>query len=65
MTIAEVLTKYPEAAGILLEAGIHCVGCHMAGHESLEQGLMTHGLDDKKVQEIVQKINDLIQKEKK
>ena len=65
MAIGEVLTKYPEAAQILFEAGIHCVGCHMAAHESLEQGLQAHGMNDKQVDEVIKKMNDLIKKEKK
>ncbi len=60
MTIKEVLDQCPEAAEVLFEAGIHCVGCHLAAQETLEQGLKAHGLDDKKVQEIVEKINEKV-----
>lgn len=65
MTIKEVLDKYPEAAQILFEAGIHCVGCHMAAMETLEQGLKAHGLDQKQVDEVISKMNDLVKKETK
>lgn len=62
--IRELLEKYPETAEILFEAGIHCVGCHLAAQETLEQGLKAHGLDNKQVEEIVKKINQKITKEK-
>ena len=65
MTIKEALDKYPEAAEILFEAGIHCVGCHMAAHETLEVGLQAHGLTKEQIEEIIKKINDKIAKEKK
>lgn len=53
MNFSEILEKKPEAIGILLENGMHCIGCPMAQMETLEEGCMTHGLDaDKLVKEI-------------
>ena len=43
-----------------METGMHCIGCHMAGQETLEQGLKALGMDDKQVEEIVKKINEKI-----
>ncbi|MFC1801277.1 DUF1858 domain-containing protein [Nanoarchaeota archaeon] len=62
MTILEVVQKCPEAGEILFETGMHCLGCHMAGQETLEQGLKAHGMDDKQVEEIVKKINEKTKK---
>ncbi len=62
MTIGDVLNKYPETAEVLFEAGIHCVGCPMAGHETIEQGLHVHGLDEKQIEEVVKKLNEKITK---
>ena len=31
--------------GILLGAGMHCIGCHVAPTESLEEACMVHGID--------------------
>lgn len=57
-TIAEVLEKKgEEAAEILLEAGMGCVGCAMASGETLEQGCKAHGISDKEIDEIVNKLN--------
>ena len=53
MTFAEIMQKSPEAAWILMEKGMHCMGCSMAGGETLEQGAIMHGIDaDKLVEEI-------------
>ncbi len=65
MKIKDVLDKYPEAAQVLFEGGIHCVGCNMAAEETLEQGLNAHGMDVKQVDEVIKKMNDLIKKETK
>lgn len=53
MTFAEIMQKNPEAAEILMNKGMHCIGCHMAMHETLEQGAIMHGLNpDKLVKEL-------------
>ena len=45
MTIGEILSQAPEAALILLEAGMHCLGCPSAQAETLEEAAMVHGMD--------------------
>ena len=57
MNIAEVVEKYPEAAKVLMEEGLGCIGCVASEFETLEEGLRAHGMDVKK---IVEKINKLI-----
>lgn len=37
MTIGETLRANPEVAPILMEAGMHCLGCPSAQGESLEE----------------------------
>lgn len=62
MTIGDILEKYPEAVEILVKHGFHCVGCHVAGFETLEQGAEAHGIDIKK---LLKEINDAVEKSKK
>ena len=45
MTIGEILRTAPEIAPILMEAGMHCLGCPSAQGESLEEAAMVHGID--------------------
>lgn len=45
MTIGEILRTNPNVAPVLLEAGMHCLGCPSAQAESLEEAAMVHGLD--------------------
>ena len=52
MTIGEILRTNPNVALILMEAGMHCLGCPSAQAESLEEAAMVHGMD----------INDLMAK---
>lgn len=54
MTIGELLETSPEKADILLEAGMHCLGCPASQAETIEEACEVHGLD---VEEIIKKLN--------
>lgn len=45
MTIGQLLRTKPEAAEVLMAAGMHCLGCPSAQGESLEEAAMVHGMD--------------------
>lgn len=45
MTIGEILRTSPDVAPILMEAGMHCLGCPSAQGESLEEAAMVHGIN--------------------
>lgn len=45
MTIGDILRTNPDAAPILMNAGMHCLGCPSAQGETLEEAAMVHGLD--------------------
>ena len=45
MTIEEILHVDVAIADLLMEAGMHCLGCIMAHGESLEQVCAVHGID--------------------
>ena len=53
-TIGEILEKAPEKAEILLEIGMHCLGCPSSQAETLEEAAFVHGLDPEL---LVEKIN--------
>ena len=58
MTIGEILRTNPNVAPILMEAGMHCLGCPSAQAESLEEAAMVHGIDP---DDLVNDINDFIE----
>ena len=45
MTIGEILRANPDIAPILMQAGMHCLGCPSAQGESLEMAALVHGSD--------------------
>ncbi|MCL2671686.1 MAG: DUF1858 domain-containing protein [Clostridiales bacterium] len=44
-TIIDILRVDERLADILVNAGMHCLGCAMAHHENLEQACAVHGID--------------------
>ncbi len=52
--IGELLQVAPEKADILLEAGMHCLGCPASRGESLAEACEVHGID---VEELLKKLN--------
>lgn len=52
--IGEIIENAPEKAELLLEAGMHCLGCPASQAETLEEACEVHGID---VEELVKKLN--------
>ena len=49
MIIGDVVMAYPETLEIFKKAGIHCVGCYASTFESIQEGVVKHGLDSNKI----------------
>lgn len=45
MTIGEIIRIDQGVIPILMEAGMHCIGCPSAQGETLEEAAMVHGMD--------------------
>ena len=57
MSIGEVLQIDRTTAPIMMEYGMHCMGCPYSQRESLEMGCAAHGMD---VNELVEKLNQYL-----
>ena len=51
--IGELLEVAPEKAEILMECGMHCIGCPASQMETLEEACNVHGID---VNELLEKL---------
>ena len=54
MKIGDLLEIAPEKAEILINAGMHCLGCPASQAETLEEACEVHGID---VDELVAELN--------
>lgn len=55
MIIADLLKVKPEAASVLMEFGMGCLGCPSAQMETIEQAVGVHGLELDKLMEALNK----------
>jgi hybrid cluster-associated redox disulfide protein len=53
--IGQLLKDKPEAAEILFQYGMGCIGCPSAQMESLEQAAAVHGID---LEELLKSLNE-------
>lgn len=58
--IAELVFKYPVAAEVLLDYGLHCVGCGASGFDTIEMGAKIHGMTSSEIEELVARVNEVI-----
>lgn len=56
MTIGEIIRANEAVIPVLINAGMHCVGCPSAQGETLEEAAMVHGMD---VDDLMSKIEAL------
>lgn len=67
MTIEQILSLFPYKAQKLAQeitrAGLHCVGCHAATWETLEAGMLGHGMAEEQINTLVQRLNALLEEE--
>lgn len=59
MLIGEVLMIDRGIAEILMQSGMHCVGCPSSAGETLEEASMVHGMD---VNKLISDINSYLSK---
>ena len=53
--IGEILEVAPEKAEILLNVGMHCIGCPASQMETIEEACEVHGID---VEDVLEKLNE-------
>ena len=60
MTLGDLVMKYPKAAKKLAKYGLHCVGCHVASFETIDQGAKAHGMKDAEIEKMIEDLNQTI-----
>jgi hybrid cluster-associated redox disulfide protein len=57
--LADVVFKYPEAAEVLTDFGLHCVGCFASTFDTIEAGAKIHGMSDEEIGEMLERLNEV------
>ncbi|MEZ5314603.1 MAG: iron-sulfur cluster assembly accessory protein [Chlamydiales bacterium] len=67
MTIADVFSKYPEKsqrlAQKMTQAGLHCTSCSAATWETIEAGILGHGMSKEAMDRLIEELNEILQEE--
>jgi len=59
--IEDLIEKFPEIVDILVyDYELHCVGCVIAGYETLEEGATAHGIVGNEFEKMLSDINERI-----
>lgn len=56
MTIAQAITMDQNIIPVLLDIGMHCLGCPSAQGETLEEAAYVHGLDPEELMDRIQEV---------
>ncbi len=60
MNLADVVFKFPKTAEVLLDYGLHCIGCAANSFDTIEMGAKVHGMSDSEIAEMVARLNEVI-----
>lgn len=67
MVISEIMGSFPEKSQKLAQemtnAGLHCVGCGASTYETLEAGMLGHGMSDEEIDGLVERLNGILAEE--
>lgn len=58
--LADLVFAYPQAAEVLLDYGLHCVGCAGNSFDTIEMGAKIHGMTAEEINEIVERVKEVI-----
>ena len=67
MTISDIISKFPaksqRMAQAMTNAGLHCTSCSAATWETLEAGMMGHGMGEDEIERLVAELNQILAEE--
>lgn len=67
MTISDIISKFPaksqKLAQAMTNAGLHCTSCSAATWETLEAGMLGHGMAESEIERLVAELNQILAEE--
>lgn len=58
--LGELVKSYPQTGPIMLDYGLHCVGCFANQYDTVETGARIHGMTPEEIEEMLGRINQAI-----
>ena len=63
--LGEVAIQYAPAAAVMLDYGLHCVGCFANRFDTVENGALLHGLSEEEIDQMLKEVNEAVAKDRK
>lgn len=60
MILGEIVADFPDTALVMMEYGLHCVGCFANAFDTVESGARIHGLSEEEINQMVSDMNEVI-----
>ncbi len=60
MVLGDIVERFPQAAFVMSQFGLHCVGCHANVFDTVEAGAKVHGMSDSEIAEMLAEVNKVI-----
>ena len=60
MNLGELIARYPDAAEVLMDHGLHCVGCFANSFDTVEMGAKVHGMSDSEIDDMIMRVNEAV-----
>lgn len=65
MNLGELVAVYPELVAVLTDDyGLHCAGCFASSFDTLEEGAKVHGFDDRAIDKMVKRLNEILKQKR-
>jgi hybrid cluster-associated redox disulfide protein len=61
--IGKLIRNFPQTIAVFNDFELFCVGCPASENETIEEGVKAHGKTEEELNELVEKINELLKKE--
>ncbi len=65
MKITDIVQKYPGTAFVMMEYGLHCVGCGASEIDTLESGAIGHGMAKEQFEILLADVNEEAEREER
>jgi nitrogen fixation NifU-like protein len=60
MNLGEIAARWPQARTVLLDYGLHCVGCFASSFDTIEAGAKVHGMSEEDIDKLIRELNNAI-----
>ena len=58
--MSDLVFAHPKVAEVLMDYGLHCIGCVANSFDTVEMGAKVHGMSDEEINEMMVRVNEAV-----